>query len=453
MPDERLDPGIPILVAESDPWSKASLRRIFKEFQFTNISYSDDAYKTVHQGRFENFSLLLIGEGLEKGDPLKAISQIRSEGKNKTAPIIFMHDGEKKESAQEATSAGASAAIERPVQEPGLREAIESVLDRYILTTSLEAERNQENASATMSSVQRGQKLMAQGDMEGAEAAFEEAMMTGGGSVEVFSGLAEIYLARGDQEAAEQVLVEAERIDPQARDKFELRDENSLRTGQEALAKGDLEKAEEAFQDALVKGGNGAVDAFCGLAEVDLNRGNITAAERALKEAEKIDPKARDRFKEQEALFVEKGDQLLREKKLEEAETAFQAAVVVNENSVAGNIGLGEVCKEKGDDQAASEAFEKALAIDEAPKDLHVYNKMGITARKDKNYGIALRSFDRALSFDPQDPILYYNKSLVYVAQSQFNDCLPLLEKALELKPDFVQANQARKKVLQAMGN
>ena len=82
-----------------------------------------------------------------------------------------------------------------------------------------------------------------------------------------------------------------------------------------------------------------------------------------------------------------------------------------------------------------------------------MYNKMGITARKDKNYSIALRSFDRALSFDPQDPVLYYNKSLVYVAQSQFTDFLPLLEKALEIKPDFVQADQARKKVLQAIGN
>ena len=53
MASERLDPGVSILTAESDPWAKASLRRIFKEFQFSNVSYCEDVYKTTHQGRFE----------------------------------------------------------------------------------------------------------------------------------------------------------------------------------------------------------------------------------------------------------------------------------------------------------------------------------------------------------------------------------------------------------------
>ena len=447
MPAEKLDAGIPVLIAESDPWSKASLKRIFKEFQFTQFEYTDNVYKATHLGRFEKFSLIIIGNDLEKGDSLNVVSQIRSEGRNTKTPIIFLYGEDQEDVGKKAGSEGASGILERPVQEPALREFIEKLLDKYILTATLEIERNQENSSATLSSVHLGQKLLAQGDMEGAEAAFEDAMMTGGGSPEVFNGLAEVYLARGDKEAAEQVLGEAERLDPQAREKFDLRDQGMIRSGQAALTKGDLEGAEEAFEQALVKGGEGTLDAFCGLAQVYLDKGEPGSAERALKEAEKINPKARDLFKDREPEYIEKGNAFIKEEKLEEARQAFESAVAVNPDSVAGNAGLGEVLKAMGDDEAAAKAFEDALNIEEEPDDLHVYNRMGIAARKDKNYSIAIRSFDRALSFDQSDPVLYYNKAMVYVAQSEFENCRDLLEKALELKPDFVQAEQARDKV------
>lgn len=447
MPAEKLDAGIPILVAESDPWSKASLKRIFKEFQFSQIEYIDNVYKATHLGRFEKFGLIIIGNDLEKGDSLNVVAQIRSEGKNTKTPIIFLYGESQEDAGKKAVSEGASGTLERPVLEPAFRELIEKLLDKYILTATLESERNQENSSATLSSVHLGQKLLAQGDMEGAEAAFEEAMMTGGGSADVFNGLAEVYLARGDKEAAEKVLVEAERLDPQARDKFELRDQGMIRSGQAALSKGDLESAEEAFEQALVKGGEGTVDAFCGLAQVYLNKGEPGSAGRALKEAEKINSMARDVFKEREPEYLKEGYAFFKEEKLEEAKLAFESAVAVNPDSVAGYAGLGEVLKAMGDDEAAAKAFEDALNIEKEPDDLHVYNRMGIAARKDKNYGVAVRSFDRALSFDQSDPVLYYNKAMVYVAKSEFEECRELLGKALELKPDFVQAEQAREKV------
>ena len=128
------------------------------------------------------------------------VAKIRSEGKNTKSPIIYMHQAGEELEAQKAVESGASATLKRPVEE-----------------------RDQENQSATMSEVERGQRLLERGDLEGAEAAFEGAMMTGGGSSDVFCGLAEVYLARGDKEAAEQVLAEAVQIDPGAREKFDGR--------------------------------------------------------------------------------------------------------------------------------------------------------------------------------------------------------------------------------------
>jgi hypothetical protein len=45
---------------------------------------------------------------------------------------------------------------------------------------------------------------------------------------------------------------------------------------------------------------------------------------------------------------------------------------------------------------------------------------MGIADRKSKDFETALNSYDRALFFDSGDPVLHYNKAVVYVARSQF---------------------------------
>jgi Flp pilus assembly protein TadD len=73
-----------------------------------------------------------------------------------------------------------------------------------------------------------------------------------------------------------------------------------------------------------------------------------------------------------------------------------------------------------GDKEGSEKAFQKALESEERPEDLHIYNKMGITARKSKDFETALSSYDRALSFDSGDPVLHCNKAMVYVARSQF---------------------------------
>lgn len=236
--------------------------------------------------------------------------------------------------------------------------------------------------------------------------------MTGGGSAEVFCGLAEVYLSCGDKEAAEQVLVEVERIDPNAREVFEHRNIELIKRGKKQMSGGDLEGAEETFEDALLKGGESA-EAYACLAEVHLRKGDKDAAERMIAEGEKIDSGLRERLKNLESALVSQGNGKLGKGELEEAKGAFECAVVTNEKSVAGNTGLGETLQAMGDKEGAAAAFQKALESDEKPEDLHVYNKIGITARKTKDFDTALRSYNKALSFDRKDPILYYNKAMV----------------------------------------
>ncbi|MEE9274885.1 MAG: tetratricopeptide repeat protein, partial [bacterium] len=172
--------------------------------------------------------------------------------------------------------------------------------------------------------------------------------------------------------------------------------------------------------------------------------GDQTAAEQALTEAEQIDPEARTLFRRRESAFVKRGNRDLKEKRFDRAKTEFEGAIVVNEKSVAGHIGLGESLQALGDQEGTNEAFERALEIDERPENLHVYNRIGIVARHQKNFEMASRALDRALSFDAEDPVLYFYKSTVHISQKQFKEALALLDKALELKPEFPEAQKAR---------
>jgi len=132
----------------------------------------------------------------------------------------------------------------------------------------------------------------------------------------------------------------------------------------------------------------------------------------------------------------------------EGAKKEFEEAIVANEESVTGYIGLGETLQTLGDPKGANEAFKRALKIDKRPEDLHVYNRIGIAARHQKDYELALSAYDRALSFDAEDPMLYYFKSMVYVCQMKYKETLDLLNKALEIRSEFPEAQKAREAVV-----
>lgn len=371
MPSEKIDPDIPILVAENDPSGASALKRAFKECQLRNITFADHGYKAVHTGRFESFGLILVSSRVDKMDGLKVLSSLLAEGKNKSKPIVFLCLADDVQASKEARDAGAAAVLSKPVEPEAFRKMAEKVLDKYIVTISETEEQSQENLSATELALEAAKKLLKEGDIDGAEEKFEEAMVTAGGSVEIFQGLAQVHLSRGDTESADQVLAEAERLDPMARDKFRLLEKN----------------------------------------------------------------------------FLENAKSLMEKGRHEEAKNQFRGALAANENSVTAFMGLSEAYKSMGDEKAAEDAFESALALDKRPEDMHEYNRMGIEARRKKNYYQAIRAFDKAISFDPDDPILYYNKAMVFVAQMKFQEAGELLEKSIELNPNFSEAKETLSKV------
>lgn len=219
-----------------------------------------------------------------------------------------------------------------------------------------------------------------------------------------------------------------------------------LEDGRELLEQGDLEAARAVFGQALEEEG-GSTELYLGLAEACLAGGDREAGEKALKDAERLKPFVRREFRRRAPAFVRRGHQKLKEGRHLEAILEYEGAIAANPGSVGGYFGLGEALRAVGDEEGAERVFERALKLDEEPLDLHLYNEMGLIARRKREFATALFAFDRALSLSPDDAILYYNKAMVYVAQKNYGDALPLLQRAVSIEPEFVEAQQAENSV------
>ncbi len=202
---------------------------------------------------------------------------------------------------------------------------------------------------------------------------------------------------------------------------------------------GDYEAAETAFKKGLV-------ELFCGLAEVYLSGGNPSYANRVLAQAERIDPNARTRFDVREETFIERGRNYIEKKWHDGAKVEFEAALSLNENSIPALIGLGEACQLMGKSEEANEIYERILQAKVMPEDRPLFSQFGTLALRNKNFEVASTAFDKAISYFPQDAINYYNKSLIYVLQKQWDKVIPLLKKALSIKPGFEEASSMLQK-------
>ena len=109
--------------------------------------------------------------------------------------------------------------------------------------------------------VEFARKLRSEGDDKLAQDAFRKAM------VEVFCGQAEVYLSEGDKESADQILGEAEKMDPEARKNFEIEEEFFIERGRIWLQEKQYTGARSEFQAALTLNEKN-VPALFGMGEV-----------------------------------------------------------------------------------------------------------------------------------------------------------------------------------------
>ena len=138
------------------------------------------------------------------------------------------------------------------------------------------------------------------------------------------------------------------------------------------------------------------------------------------------------------------GNQAFADGNLDEAESQFIKALMIDDKSVDANYGLGEVYSEKREFDKLKDVLDTLLGISEAFAYEHrqKFNQFGISLRKNGHYDESIRYYEKSLEIVEEDENVYFNLARVYFEKQQFDKCTANLEQALHLNPEFLEAQK-----------
>lgn len=214
--------------------------------------------------------------------------------------------------------------------------------------------------------------------------------------------------------------------------------------GLAALAKGDLEEAEAAFQKSL-KTDPGAASALLGLADVANKRRQAEKVDQFLRQALALAP-------ENVQVQTAWGRHLYAKQKFTEAETALKKAIALDAQAVSPRVDLGTLyvlgLNQPG---RAVQTYREALAID--PAHAGARYALGSTLAKLDKVDEALQELTEASRLAPGNPLPFQAAGNLHAARKDFDHALKAYSAALEANPQFFQASLARGDVFLAMGD
>ncbi|MCB2185634.1 MAG: tetratricopeptide repeat protein [Deltaproteobacteria bacterium] len=185
--------------------------------------------------------------------------------------------------------------------------------------------------------------------------------------------------------------------------------------GQELMQGEDWEKALACFQRVTETFEN---------AEAYYNMGYIKAAQERYNEAVVYFRRAT----ELDSTFAQAYRQMAK---------CYQA---LGDNSQAENLytKAADLFLENQLDDTAEELLQEVLKLN--PNVINVYNSLGIIYRRRGDHDRAVRCYHKALKVNPRDENIYYNMAYTLLESKKPGVAAKILEKALELRPDFPEA-------------
>lgn len=132
------------------------------------------------------------------------------------------------------------------------------------------------------------------------------------------------------------------------------------------------------------------------------------------------------------------GEFELRLKRLTDAKNSFDKAIENNPDDAQLRADIGDAYADKGHYEKSEEHYQAALEFD--PNLAHVFNKLGIAYRRQKKHDKAFEVYNNARRHHPRDENLMFNMARTQYETGQMTDAIALLEKALNISPDFKEA-------------
>jgi len=138
------------------------------------------------------------------------------------------------------------------------------------------------------------------------------------------------------------------------------------------------------------------------------------------------------------------GQEAFIEGDLDEAESQFIKALMIDDRNVDANYGLGEVYSEKKEFDKLKKVLDTLLGMDEAFSIEHrqKFNKFGISLRKNGHYDESIRYYEKSLEIEDTDENVYFNMARVFFEKGLNDECIANLERAIKINPDFVEAQK-----------
>lgn len=197
------------------------------------------------------------------------------------------------------------------------------------------------------------------------------------------------------------------------------------------LSLGSQDEAAVCFEQALELNPK-YLKPYQNLAVLMESQDNLPAARNYLEEARKLSPLNPERLYRLGQICLQEGAPEEAKQYLEESWHTGQHVPAARRSEMA------ETFLAAGLEQVAEELL--LQAIDDAPQDVSLYNRLGVALRQQQKHRQALECYQKALKLEPKDEKVHFNLGVLYLDLGEKDKALKACQAALDLCPDFPEA-------------
>lgn len=212
------------------------------------------------------------------------------------------------------------------------------------------------------------------------------------------------------------------------------------------------EEAVDTYLEVLLQD-TGNVSINIKIGESYLKSGQYTEAKQTFEEIKRIKP---DHVIVRNYLHVInvqeiilKGDKYRENKEYKKALETYYQAFKVDPKSIEALHGAALVYLEEEKVEKAINIFNKIMEMDSIYQEeyKHILNHVAISLGKHGLHDKAISLYQKAISLDPNDEVLFFNLSGAFIRSNKYQEAKTFLEKAIELDPSFEEAKNLLEKI------
>lgn len=150
--------------------------------------------------------------------------------------------------------------------------------------------------------------------------------------------------------------------------------------------------------------------------------------------------------------IILEGDKYRENKEYKKALEIYYQAFKIDPKSIEALHGAALVYLEEEKVEKAINIFNKIMEMDSIYQEeyKHILNHVAISLGKHGLHDKAISLYQKAISLDPNDEVLFFNLSGAFVRSNKYQEAKTFLEKAIELDPTFDEAINLLQKISKA---